>query len=63
MGAVRASIALGKIGTTNALRALQKLADDPAYTGALNVRRVAAAAIADINRREAEQRRAATRPT
>ncbi len=49
---VKACGALGKLGTREALPALEKLAKDKGYTGALNVRGMAAYAIEQIAKRE-----------
>jgi hypothetical protein len=49
---VKACGALAKIGTRRAVPALQMLADDPSYTGALNVRGMARHAITEILKRD-----------
>jgi hypothetical protein len=52
---VRASTALAKVGTRAALPALKKLAADPGYTGGLNVKGMAQAAVKAIEKRESKK--------
>jgi HEAT repeat protein len=49
---VKACGALAKMGTRRAVAALERLAKDDRYTGALNIRRMARYAIESIEKRE-----------